>query len=68
MGDFATAVVSTYIIYEAWRLGLARGVLARMIFNVALDWLVGSLPILGDVFDVAYKANLRNLRLMGIAP
>ncbi|MDI5935621.1 DUF4112 domain-containing protein [Halomonas kalidii] len=39
-------------------------VLARMVLNVALDTLVGAIPILGDVFDVAFKANLRNVRLM----
>ena len=64
VGDTATAAVSAYIVYEAVRFGLPRSLLARMVANVGLDWLVGSVPVLGTVFDVAFKANRRNVDLL----
>jgi hypothetical protein len=66
VGDLVSTAASLYIVYEAHRLGASKGVLARMLGNVALDLLVGEIPVLGDVFDVAFKANVRNLRLLGI--
>src|SRR5690554_6634427 len=63
IGDTVTAAIALYPIYLAHRNGVRRSVLARMAGNVAIDWLVGAVPILGDIFDVAYKANLRNLKL-----
>ena len=68
VGDAVGAVVSAYIIAEARRLGVPRRTIARMVANVAVDALVGAVPLLGDVFDAAWKANVRNLRLMGITP
>ena len=68
LGDAVTTAISAYIIAEARRLGVSRWVLARMIANVALDALVGAIPLAGDLFDAAFKANLRNLRLLGINP
>jgi hypothetical protein len=64
IGDLVGGVLSLYIIVEAWRLGVPRGVLARMGWNVAVDTLVGEVPILGDLFDIGFKANLRNLALI----
>ena len=64
VGDFAGAVASAYFIYEAARLGAPGTVLARMVTNVGLEALVGAVPILGDLFDVAFKANNRNMRLL----
>lgn len=65
-GDALTAGVSLYIVYEAAQLGATRGQLAMMLGNVALDTLAGSIPVLGDLFDLTFKANVRNLRMMGI--
>lgn len=65
-GDLATGLVAAYVVYEARRLGASKGTLARMVANVGVDVLVGAIPVLGDVFDVAFKANERNLRLLGI--
>jgi hypothetical protein len=67
-GDAVSTLCSLYILYEAARLGRPRTVLARMTANIALDTLVGAIPILGDLFDFAFKANQRNLRLIGITP
>ncbi len=64
VGDFGAGGVSFYIVAQAARAGVPARVLARMVLNVALDALVGAIPVLGDVFDVAFKANLRNARLM----
>lgn len=64
IGDFAAAGVSFYIVAQAARAGVPTRALAPMVLNVALDAVVGAIPVLGDVFDVAFKANLRNARLM----
>jgi hypothetical protein len=64
IGDPAAAGTSFYIVAEASRAGVAASVLVRMVLNVALDAVVGAIPLLGDVIDVAFKANLRNARLM----
>lgn len=64
IGDLVGGVLSLYIIVEAWRLGVPRGLLARMGWNVAIDTLVGEIPLLGDLFDIGFKANIRNLALL----
>jgi hypothetical protein len=64
IGDLIGGALSLYIIAEAWRLGVPRGLLARMGWNVAIDTLVGEIPLLGDLFDIAFKANIRNLALL----
>jgi hypothetical protein len=64
LGDVATGLVSAYIVLMAKRLGLPNHVMARMVGNVALDVVVGSIPLLGSVFDLFYKANRRNFRLL----
>ncbi len=66
VGDAATAALSGYIVYEAWRLGASRATLGKMLGNIGLDFAAGSIPVLGDLFDFAFKANVRNLRLLGI--
>jgi Domain of unknown function (DUF4112) len=64
IGDLVGGALSVYIILEAARLGVPRPLLARMGYNVAVDTLVGGVPVLGDLFDAGYKANLRNLALV----
>ena len=64
LGDAVSAVFSGYIILQAARLGAPKSVVTRMIANVALDTVVGWVPILGDLFDVAWKSNLRNMVLL----
>jgi hypothetical protein len=63
-GDAVLGAISLYIIYEAARLGVPRHKLARMVANVGIEVLGGSVPILGDLFDMALKANLRNLAII----
>ena len=64
IGDGLGALISCYLVYEAARLGLPKRVLAQMLANVAFDSLSGSVPVLGDVVDAVWKANMRNLRLV----
>ncbi len=63
-GDAVLGIVSLYIIYEAAQLGVPRPQLARMLANVGIEVVGGSVPILGDLFDMALKANLRNLAII----
>jgi hypothetical protein len=64
VGDALSAAMASYIIWEARQLGLPRWKIARMIGNVAVDTAIGSIPLAGDVFDVFFKANERNLRII----
>lgn len=64
LGDLIGVLLSSFIVAEARRLGASRSVLARMAFNVAVEGLVGLVPFAGDVFDAAWKANQRNVRLL----
>lgn len=64
VGDALSAALASYIIWEARQLGLPRWKIARMVANVAVDTAVGAIPLAGDVFDVFFKANERNLRII----
>jgi len=62
-GDLVSAIAGGWIILEAVRFGIPRVVLLRMTWNTAVDLAVGAIPILGDLFDVAFRSNRRNLEL-----
>jgi hypothetical protein len=64
IGDTIGMLLAGYILFEAARLGVPYVVLLRMAGNIALDTLVGAIPLLGDVFDVAWKANKKNVALL----
>jgi len=64
IGDVIDALVSSYIIYRAIQLGIPRVAIARMFVNVGVEALAGAVPILGDLFDIAFKANRRNYLLL----
>jgi len=64
VGDAAGALLSVYILYEAMRLGTSRPVLLRMIANIGIDAVGGAVPIVGDIFDMAWKANKKNAALL----
>jgi hypothetical protein len=63
-GDIAGGLLSTVIILQAAKLGAPRSVLARMVLNVAIDSIVGAVPLLGDLFDIGWKSNTRNAALL----
>lgn len=64
LGDWAGALGSGYILLRAANLGAARPTLLRMAGNIGLDFVVGSVPVLGDIFDLGWRANERNIALL----
>ncbi|HEY4922728.1 MAG TPA: DUF4112 domain-containing protein, partial [Xanthobacteraceae bacterium] len=60
----AGSALSCYLIYEARRLGVPSRIFARMLVNVAIEGVIGAVPWVGDAFDVAFRANRRNVRLL----
>ena len=64
IGDGVGAITSSYVLVEGYRAGVPRSVMARMVVNVLLEALVGVVPVLGDLFDMAWKSNSRNVALL----
>lgn len=62
-GDTITTLMSLYIVYEGYRAGLPRSALLRMAGNVAIDAVIGAVPLLGDLGDIFWRANRRNLAI-----
>jgi Domain of unknown function (DUF4112) len=63
-GDLISSIISSYLIWEARQLGASRWVIGRMIANTTIDTVFGAVPIVGDAFDVVFRANLKNLALL----
>src|SRR5215813_10741403 len=64
VGDIITTALSLFIVHEAYQLGAPGHVIVRMLGNVALDGVFGAVPLVGDAFDVLWRANRRNVRLL----
>ena len=64
LGDLIGAGVAIWIVAEAAHLGVSGFVMLRMLLNIAIDTLGGAVPVVGDVFDALWKANLKNVRLL----
>ena len=64
VGDLVSGGIGLFVVWRGARLGLPRVVVARMLANSAIDLAVGSIPVIGDAFDLWFKANTRNLALM----
>jgi hypothetical protein len=64
IGDAAGAILGAWILVEAARLRASRATLVRIFYNIAVDAVGGTIPLLGDAFDVYWKANLRNVALL----
>lgn len=64
LGDLISAAMGAWIVWEARNLGLSRWQLIRMSSNVAVDTAIGAIPILGDAFDIMFRSNTRNLRII----
>jgi len=64
LGDIGGAALAGYLVILAQRLGVPRSVVLRMLGNVAIDTIAGTVPLIGDMFDVAFKSNLRNVALL----
>ena len=63
-GDVIASTLSIWLVYDAARLGVQKRVLARMVLNVMIEAAVGTIPVLGNLIDAAWKANVRNMRLV----
>ncbi|MFA0961303.1 DUF4112 domain-containing protein [Roseivirga sp. BDSF3-8] len=64
LGDGVSFIISSLLVVQAARTGVSGKVLLKMTGNVLLDFIVGSVPVLGNIFDFVYKANTRNIRLL----
>ncbi len=63
-GDAISSSISVYIVVEAARMGMPREVLGKMVGNILLDFFAGTVPIVGDLFDVGWKSNIKNIELL----
>jgi hypothetical protein len=63
LGDLTSGLISSLIIARSLQAGLPRSAVGRMILNVAVDSILGSIPFVGDLFDFAYKANTKNIQI-----
>jgi hypothetical protein len=64
VGDLISGAISSYLIWEARRLGASRWVIGRMAANTLIDTTIGAIPIVGDAFDVVFRTNVKNLALL----
>ena len=64
IGDLLTGAASFLIVFSAWQRQIPKVTVARMVANVAIDTLIGAVPLLGDVFDVVWKSNRKNINLL----
>jgi Domain of unknown function (DUF4112) len=63
-GDVISGLVSSYLIWEARQLGAPRWLIARMMANALLDTTIGVIPVVGDAFDLMFRANMKNMALL----
>jgi hypothetical protein len=64
VGDLLAAGMGAWLLWEAKNLGMSRWHLARMSGNLAFDTVIGFIPLVGDAFDLAFRSNTRNLRIV----
>ena len=64
IGDAITTAMGAYIVWEGRNLGLSKWQLTRMIGNVAADTAIGAIPLVGDAFDLVFRSNSRNLKII----
>ena len=63
-GDTITGGIAAYIVVEAARMGVPREILYKMVTNILIDSFAGTVPVVGDLFDVGWKANVKNIELL----
>jgi hypothetical protein len=64
VGDGVSLILALYPVLEAHRIGVSTGLKLKMLVNILIDTVIGAIPIIGDVFDIGFKANLRNAQLI----
>ena len=67
IGDTLSLCIAGYIVLQAQRLGARKRTLIRMTYNIFIDWLIGLVPIIGDIFDMGWKGNNKNAALLRAA-
>jgi hypothetical protein len=63
-GDVISGIISSYLIWEARQLGAPKWLIARMMANTLLDTTIGAIPVVGDAFDIFFRANMKNMALL----
>jgi hypothetical protein len=63
-GDLAAMLISIYVVVKAYEMGVPNNLLLKMVGNIAIDTGLGAVPVLGDIFDVFFKSNIRNTDLL----
>lgn len=63
-GDALTGGISAYIVIEAAKMGISRDIILKMVGNILIDSFAGTVPVVGDLFDVGWKSNVKNLELL----
>lgn len=64
VGDGVTALLSSYVVGEGIRIGAPKSVILKMVGHLVVDTLLGAIPVVGDLFDIANRANHRNVELL----
>jgi Domain of unknown function (DUF4112) len=64
LGDVVTAAMGAYMVWEARNLGMSKWQLIRMTANVGVDTALGAIPLVGDAFDLVFRSNSKNLRII----
>ena len=64
LGDSIASLFSSYFIFRAYELGVPIPTILRMVLNIGIDYLIGSIPFVGDIFDIFWKANIKNYQLV----
>lgn len=64
VGDGVSFLLALYPVMEAHRMGATNHLKIKMLLNILIDTAIGSIPIIGDIFDIGFKANLRNAQLI----
>jgi hypothetical protein len=64
LGDLVTAFMGAYIVWEGRNLGMSKWQLIRMSMNIGVDTAIGAIPFVGDAFDLVWRSNSRNLRII----
>jgi hypothetical protein len=64
IGDLIMSIFSFLIVFAAWQRNLPKVTIARMVSNIAIDTLLGAMPLVGDIFDAAWKSNKKNVALL----
>lgn len=64
IGDTAGLAIAGYIVFQSMRLGVSWTIVIQMVLNIFIDWLIGLIPIIGDIFDWGWKGNNKNAAIL----